>query len=92
MMGASVQSVTPESLGAMERHYTPEEVAEAWGVSADTVRRIFDGEAGVLVIENHRAGSRRRHRTLRIPASVVDRVHRRHLTKPMPGGRLTGGR
>lgn len=91
-MGVSVQSVTPESFGAMERHYTPEEIAKAWGVSADTVRRVFEDEPGVLLIENHRAGSRRRYRTLRIPASVVDRVHRRLLTKPMPGGRLTGRR
>ena len=87
-----VQNVMPESLGAMERHYAPEEVGEAWGLSADTVRRIFDGEPGVLVIENRRAGSKRRYRTLRIPASVVDLVYRRRLTKQVPSGRLALGR
>jgi hypothetical protein len=62
----------------LEPHYTPAQVAEAWGVSTDTVRRMFEGEAGVLVIEPAPGRySRRRYRTLRIPASVAERVHRR---------------
>ena len=56
----------------LEPHYTPAQVAEAWG-------RMFEREAGVLVIEPApgRYSRRRRHRTLRIPASVAERVHRR---------------
>jgi hypothetical protein len=63
----------------LEPHYTPAQVAEAWGVSTDTVRRMFEGEAGVLVIEPApgRYSRRRRYRTLRIPASAVERVRRR---------------
>ena len=71
---------TTSSLAApsLEPHYTPAQVAEAWGVSTDTVRRMFQDEPGVLVIEPAPTRySRRRYRTLRIPASVADRVHRR---------------
>jgi hypothetical protein len=61
---------------AIERHYAPDELGELWNLSADTVRRLFEREPGVLVIE--RATSRaRRYRTLRIPESVAQRVHRR---------------
>lgn len=64
----------------LERHYTPEEIAGLWKLSADTVRRLFEREPGVLVIE--RAISRaRRYRTLRIPESVAQRVHRR-MSRP----------
>jgi hypothetical protein len=59
-----------------ERHYAPEELGELWSLSADTVRRLFEHEAGVLVIERTRT-SRRRYRTLRIPESVAQRVHHR---------------
>ena len=49
-----------------------------WKLSIDMVRRLFEGESGVLVIRNGGLTQRkRRYRTLRIPQSVVDRVHRR---------------
>ncbi len=80
--------VAAEATDALERHYTVEEVAAAWHLSRDAVRRIFDGEPGVLVIENHSAFRKRRYRTFRIPASVAQRVHRRLLTKGQPVGRL----
>jgi hypothetical protein len=57
---------------AIERHYTPDELGQLWNLSADTVRRLFEREPGVLVIE--RATSRaRRYRTLRRPESVAQR-------------------
>jgi hypothetical protein len=63
---------------SLEPHYSPTEVAEAWGVSTNTVRRMFKDEPGVLVIEPAPGRfSRRKYRTLRIPASVAERVHRR---------------
>jgi hypothetical protein len=63
---------------SLEPHYTLAHIAEAWGVSTDTVRRMFEGEPGVLVIEPAPGRySRRRYRTFRIPASVAERVHRR---------------
>jgi hypothetical protein len=61
---------------SMERHYTPEALAEIWALSADTVRRLFEREPGVLIVS--RNGKRARcYRTLRIPESVALRVHRR---------------
>jgi len=60
-----------------ERHHSPSELAELWNLSADTVRRMFENESGVLVFENQRRSSSRRFRTLRIPESVAERVHSR---------------
>ena len=47
---------------ALERHYTPDELAAIWSLSADTVRRLFEREPGVLVIEHTKNSSRRRYR------------------------------
>jgi hypothetical protein len=79
-MSVSQQQVIemPSAATAMERHHSVAEVAAAWNLSPDAVRRLFEKEAGVLVIEPPRGRfSRRRYRTLRIPAAVVERVHRR---------------
>ena len=59
-----------------ERHYSVEELTELWGMSDDFVRRLFLNEPGVVIFFKHRPG-RRVYRTLRIPESVVQRVHRR---------------
>jgi hypothetical protein len=71
----SLEVVTPEFAG---RHYSPSEIAELWNLSVDTVRKLFEKEVGVLVLKNtrHRHG-KRTYTTLRIPESVVERVHRR---------------
>lgn len=62
-----------------ERHYSVAEVAEMWSLAVNTVRRLFENEPGVLAIGEHRPkfGRRRGKVTLRIPGSVVERVHRR---------------
>jgi hypothetical protein len=60
-----------------ERHYSPAELGELWNLSADTVRRMFEQEPGVLVFENPDRSSSRRFRTLRIPESVAQRVYSR---------------
>jgi len=65
------------SSAALERHYAPDELAALWNLSPDTVRRLFEREAGVLVIDHTKSSARRRYRTLRIPESVALRVHRR---------------
>jgi predicted transcriptional regulator len=66
---------------ATERHYTIAEVAEMWSFSERTIRRILDGEAGILVIGHPGDGRRRRFQTVRIPESVLHRIHNR-LTNP----------
>jgi transcriptional regulator GlxA family with amidase domain len=57
-----------------ERHYSIEELTELWGMSDDLVRRLFLHEPSVVVFFKSRPG-RRAYRTLRIPESVVQRVH-----------------
>ena len=66
---------------ALERHYRPDELAEAWGLSVKVVREIFSGEPGVLRIDRPETRNKRGYCTMRIPESVVVRVHKR----------LTGG-
>jgi hypothetical protein len=60
-----------------ERHFSPAELGELWNLSADTVRRMFESEPGVLVFENPVRSSSRRFRTLRIPESVAERLYSR---------------
>lgn len=76
-----------------EKHYSPAELGELWSLSADTVRRMFEGEPGVLVFENLVRSSSRRCRTLRIPASVAERVYSR-LSNPTlaVGSRISAAR
>ena len=87
-MNATSQPVLemPPETASMEKHFSVAQVAERWGLSEDSVRRLFEKEPGVLVIEPARSRfGRRRYRTLRIPESVVERVHRTHVV-------VTGGR
>jgi hypothetical protein len=64
---------------ATERHYTVQEVAEMWAMSSQTVYRIFEDEAGTLKVSFPRLLSKQAKRaprvSLRIPASVLARVH-----------------
>jgi len=82
--GTSVSSQSSCSI-PLQRFYSPEQVAELWALSSHTIRRIFENEPDVLVIEKpHVYGKRRRHRTLRIPESVVQRVYHRLAKKGRP--------
>jgi|SRR5208283_4782747 len=60
-----------------DKHYAPDELAELWGVSTETIRSIFREEPGVLKIGKTGGNYRRGYVTLRIPESVAERVHRR---------------
>lgn len=60
-----------------EKHYTPDDLAELWGVSTETIRSIFRDEQGVLKIGSTGAKYKRGYITLRIPKSVAERVHTR---------------
>ena len=62
---------------ALERHYAPSEIAEAWGISTDTVRELFRSEPGVIDLSAGRNSSRRRYSTIRTPRFVVERVYAR---------------
>ena len=56
-----------------EQCLTVAEVAERLKIKPDTVRRLFINEPGVIAIRFPRKG-KRLYRTLRIPASVSQRV------------------
>jgi hypothetical protein len=71
---ASLSTATPMFA---ENHFSPSELGELWGLSADSIRRLFLREPGVLVISEGSARGKRRYRTPRIPAAVAERVHRR---------------
>ena len=74
----SAPASAPSSVPAYaERHFRVAEVASTWGISPDTIRKIFQGEAGVVVLGTDGSGRSRRYTTLLIPASVLERVHRR---------------
>lgn len=63
---------------ALERHYSVQEIGELWQLSSTTVTRLFRDEPGVLKIGRDRPSrGRRNYMTLRVPESVVERVHRR---------------
>ncbi len=67
----------------MEKHFSPSELAEAWGVSAEKIRILFRKEPGVLRLPSGRAGAdKRSYITMKIPESVAARVHRRLTAIP----------
>ena len=65
---------------ALERHYSVPEVAELWGISEKTVRNLFEGEEGVLRWGRPETLRKRGYYSLRIPESVLIRVHHRRQT------------
>lgn len=65
----------PVAVSPTERHYTPAEVAAMWAISLNTVRDIFRAQPGVFVPTRGRG----RYVTMRIPESVLARVHRERV-------------
>ncbi len=73
------QQSSSESLGGdvgVERHYSVAELARLWRLSTRTIRRMFENEPGVLQWGNSETRFKRSYVTLRIPETVVLRVHR----------------
>ena len=68
---------TSHAAPALERHYSVAEVAKMWALSEKTVRRMFEDEDGVLNWGSPETRRKRGYRTLRIPESVLHRVHRK---------------
>jgi AraC-like DNA-binding protein len=65
----------------LERHYSPAEVAKQWGISVDTVRRIFADAPGVLKIGHAESKSKGKYVTLRIPERILRAHHARLSTE-----------
>lgn len=64
-------------MGAIEKHYSVQELAEIWNLSEDTIRRLFRQEPGVIKINATPGRRTRSYIVLRLPQSVVMRVHER---------------
>jgi hypothetical protein len=62
---------------ALQKHYSVAEVSAMWGVSKDTVRRVFSDQPGVLRITHttNKKRNARRYVTLRIPEGIVTLLH-----------------
>lgn len=75
-----VQSVGHAALG-LERHYSVGEIAEKWGLSEKIIRRMFEDEEGVLKWGSQETRRKRGYITLRIPESVMLRVHRQRTQR-----------
>jgi hypothetical protein len=72
---------TYKNLIVSEKHYTIAEIAEQWGISTDLARDTFADEPGVLTFDRPRTRVKRGYSTMRIPESVLVRVHTRLTSK-----------
>jgi hypothetical protein len=59
----------------LELHYSVQEIAASWGLCENAVRDLFRNEPGVVRIHRPKSRTKRAYTTLRIPRSVVERVH-----------------
>src|SRR5258705_11989150 len=62
---------------AVERDFQVREIAKLWNFSEEVVRNIFKSEPGVLTITRPATPRKRKYVSLRVPESIVERVHRR---------------
>jgi hypothetical protein len=67
---------TEPSRMCTEKHYSVAELADIWKLSENTIRRMFENEPGVIKWGPTESRFKRRYITLRIPETVVLRVHR----------------
>jgi hypothetical protein len=76
--GQSQQQKGGESIA--EPHFSVKQLAELWGFSERTIRRLIADEPEVVMIHK---GSRlkRTYRRVQIPASVAERIHRKLVVR-----------
>jgi MarR-like DNA-binding transcriptional regulator SgrR of sgrS sRNA len=73
-----VQTIAPPAPHAalgLEHHYSVSEITKMWTLSEKGVRRMFEDEEGVLQWRSPEIRRKRGYITLRIPESVLLRVH-----------------
>ncbi len=66
---------------ALEQHYTIPELAALWHLDYKTVQRWFEDREDVLRFGNEHRPKKRRHVSIRIPASVAEKVYREQRPK-----------
>ena len=59
----------------LEKHFSPAQLGALWSLSSDFIRNQFRDEPGVLRIDRPEEMHKREYCLLRIPQSVVCRVH-----------------
>jgi hypothetical protein len=70
--GLSMEGAAPA-----EQHYAPNEIAARWCLNVETIRRMFQNEPGIVVLQGPIKKGKRPYKTIRIPHSVLERVHKR---------------
>ena len=76
-LNGSLSPQPVETPAAVERCYTPSEVAALWRLSVEMIRRLFQNEPSVMVIQGPIRKGKRPYKTIRIPHSVLERVRAR---------------
>jgi hypothetical protein len=80
---SDAQEILPQPT-PFERHFKPSELAKLWGFGVDKIRAWFQDCPGVLIEDRPETCHKRGYKSMRIPASVAERVYRDHLS---PGRR-----
>jgi hypothetical protein len=62
---------------AFERHYSVNEISAMWNLAYNTIKAMFKNEPGVFAIGSEETRYGRQRITLRIPESVMLRVHKK---------------
>jgi hypothetical protein len=62
-------------MSTSEKHFTCRQIGLDWGMHAETVRPLFEKLPGVLKIVHKATRTKRGYVSLRIPQTIVDRVH-----------------
>jgi hypothetical protein len=68
---------TNAAVSDLERHFTVAELSKRWFFSANTIRRLFSQEPGVVRVARPQTRSKRGYTSMRIPERIAERVHRR---------------
>lgn len=72
------QSEAP-CVSAQELHFTVQEIGSLWKLSRRTIIRMFQDEPGVLVRGKGESRYKKKYITMRVPESVMNRVHQKNL-------------
>jgi len=62
-------------VSALEKHFSINELVDLWGLSPGVIRGLFCDRADVIRVGHGERMHKRAYFTLRIPESVVQRVH-----------------
>lgn len=65
----------PTAVLMMERHFSVQELADAWGFSYDFIHDHFRDEPGVMHTQKKGNRGKRAYGVIRIPQSVAERVY-----------------